>query len=105
MSNLVDPADIERIVGVWRDPTRHLARAVSATETIYILHSALCFASGLDLRTCSYSRALDVGINRAAWEGMEDVPVILGLDRRGLVPLRKVYDAIADGLDDGPAKP
>ena len=38
MSDLVNPADIERIVGVQRHPKRHYARAVSAEQTVYILH-------------------------------------------------------------------
>ncbi|AMS02809.1 hypothetical protein SEA_YEEZY_64 [Gordonia phage Yeezy] len=39
MTDLVPSADIERIVGVPRDATKHLARAVSSTQTVYVLHS------------------------------------------------------------------
>lgn len=62
MSDLVPTADIERIVGIERHQTAHYARAVSAEETVYILHSHDCKNSGIDLRECRYSIALDRGI-------------------------------------------
>lgn len=73
MSDLVPPDAIERIVGVQRHPTEHWARAVSKEETVYILHSAECLASGVDLRECHFSLALDNGIRRSEW--VEDRPV------------------------------
>ena len=79
MSNLVSPDEIESIVGATRHPTRHLGRAVSSEETVYILHSGLCKASGVDLRKCAYSRALDYGIDPVEWKKWEDQPVVLGL--------------------------
>ena len=88
MTNLVDHDQIERIVGARRSPLRHIGRAVSEEETVYILHSGRCKASGSDLRDCSYSRALDMGIDLDLWDGWEDKPVVLGLDRPGLIPLR-----------------
>lgn len=90
MSAIVDPERIEGLVGAKRHPTRHLGRAVSAEQTVYVLHSALCKAKGDDLRDCSYSRALDLGIVPSRWEGREDRAVVLGLDRDGLVPVREV---------------
>ncbi len=93
MSTLV-PDEIERIVGAERHPTRHLGRAVSLGQTVYILHSGVCKASGIDLRRCSYSRALDIGIDLVAWQGWEDRAVVLGLGRPGLTPLR---DAPSEG--------
>lgn len=89
MSAIVDPERIEGLVGAKRHPTRHLGRAVSAEQTVYVLHSALCKAKGDDLRDCSYSRALDLGIVPSRWEGHEDRAVVLGLDRDGLVPVRE----------------
>lgn len=90
MTELVDPDKIETIVGAKRHPIRHLGRAVSAEETVYILHSGLCKAEGKDLRECSYSRLLDRGIDLTIWADWQDRPVVLGLARQGLVPLREV---------------
>lgn len=87
MTNLVDPTEIERIVGARRHPTDHYARAVSAERMVYILHSALCRDSGRDLRWCAYSQALDNGINESDWANLSDRPVRveISLDER-LVP-------------------
>lgn len=90
MSELVDPDRIEAIVGAPRHPLRHLGRAVSAEETVYILHSHRCKATSPDLLRCPYSRALDLGINPKAWDGWEDRAVVLGLTSEGLMPLRNV---------------
>lgn len=73
MSELVDPARIEEIVGVPRHATLHFARAVSAEHTVYVLHSHECKQSGIDLRQCEFSRALDRGIDLRQW--VEDVAV------------------------------
>jgi hypothetical protein len=54
MSALVPATDIERIVGVDRHATDHWGRAVSAEQTVYILHAAECLASGIDLRDCNF---------------------------------------------------
>jgi len=86
MTNLVPREDIERIVGIARDPEIHYARAVSAEQTVYILHSKRCLDSGIDLRQCQYSLALDRGIDEA-WANCQDVPVMVGARER-LVPLR-----------------
>lgn len=72
----LDP-DSEGIVGVPRHPRLHRGRAVAETEQVHILHSADCRDSGLDLRTCPYSIALDRGIRRRDW--IEDAPVELAI--------------------------
>lgn len=75
MAELVPAEDIERIVGVPRHPTMHWARAVSAEQTVYILHSHKCLDSGIDLRQCRFSLALDNGIRKDEWVEDEPVPV------------------------------
>lgn len=77
MSDLVDPAEIERIIGVRRHPVRHLGRAVSADQIVYLLHSAECLGVGRDLRRCPYSLALDRGVDPDNWSEWEDQPVAL----------------------------
>ncbi|MCU1677696.1 MAG: hypothetical protein JWM93_2454 [Frankiales bacterium] len=77
MSDLVPTEDIERIVGAKRHPTEHVARAVSAEEQVYLLHSAECLALGRDLRDCPYSLALDEGINDIEWE--VDAPLVVAI--------------------------
>lgn len=89
MTDLVPAEDIERIVGVQRHPTQHYARAVSAEQTVYILHSHECLASGIDLRECRYSLALDNGIRQDEW--VEDQAVVVtvkgAFDQTRLVPI------------------
>jgi hypothetical protein len=77
MSNLVPADQIERLVGAKRHALAHLGRAVSAEQTIYVLHSQACKDSGIDLRFCGYSRALDRGIDQGDWEGHQDSAVTL----------------------------
>lgn len=90
MSDLVPAEDIERIVGVARHPTEHYARAVSAEQRVYILHSQNCKNSGRDLRTCGFSVALDSGIEVAAWKGHEDNAVRVTITRsQRLVPVTR----------------
>lgn len=67
MSDLVDPAIIEQIVGKKRHRTRHYGRAVSREQTVYILHSQECRDSTPDLRDCPFSLALDRGIEVEHW--------------------------------------
>ncbi len=86
------PADhIEGIVGVARHATDHYARAVSAEQTVYILHSQACIDSGVDLLECEYTRALSRGIEQqlpwASWRRVQDRPVRLHIHYDGwLVP-------------------
>jgi len=84
MSDLVPADRIEAIVGAVRHPTDHIGRAVSAEETVYILHSQECRDSGVDLRECPYSLALDFGIDLGGW--VEDAPVRLAFVDDRLVP-------------------
>jgi hypothetical protein len=87
MSDLVPAEKIERIVGIDRHPTGHFGRAVSAEETVYILHSQECLDSGIDLRDCRFSVALDQGIWQQAWADHEDMPVCLMILNERLVPV------------------
>jgi len=87
VSDLVPPEDIERIVGIPRHPWRHYARAVSADQTVYILHilhSHECRDSTPDLRDCPFSLALDRGIDVPRWP--KDEPVYVRIVDGRLVP-------------------
>ncbi len=88
MADLVDPDQIEAIVGIERHMTWHYANAVSAEQTLYILHSQRCKAFTPDLRECRYSKALDKGINLFVWADRQDMPVRITIDHNGqLIPL------------------
>lgn len=63
MSELVDPEQIEAIVGARRHETVHIGRAVPGEARVYILHSRECVERREDLRDCPYSIALDRGID------------------------------------------
>lgn len=90
MSELVPADRIEAIVGIPRHPSEHWGRAVSAEQTMYVLHSAACLASGVDLRVCRFSIALDNGIDLGDWDGREDQPVQLTIDAGGrLIPAQE----------------
>ena len=67
MSDIVPADQIEEIVGATRHGTDHLARADSAAQTVYILHSQECRDATPDLRTCPFSIALDGGIEPDEW--------------------------------------
>ena len=84
MTALVPAEDIEALVGARRHPLHHLARAVSTEETVYILHSQRCLDSGVDLRLCEFSRALDNGIREHEW--VQDEPVIVTTLQGTLLP-------------------
>jgi hypothetical protein len=88
MSERVDSTKIEAIVGVERHSVNHIARADSDEEMVYILHSQRCLdqeAAGLlDLRDCSYSLALDEGIDPGDW--VFDTPVRVMVSYGRLVP-------------------
>jgi hypothetical protein len=77
VSDLVDPARIEEIVGVPRHERIHFGRAVSKEQTVYILHSQRCVNNTPVLRDCIYSLALDKGIDLNHWEKYQDRPVVL----------------------------
>ena len=96
MTTLVPTDRIEPLVGAPRHATDHLGRAVSAEETVYVLHSQACRDSGIDLRRCDFSATLDAfGLDRARWSGWEDKPVRLGRNEEGLIP---------NGHADGPRR-
>lgn len=86
MAEVVPPADIEAIVGVPRHPSEHWGRAVSAEQTVYVMHSRWCKATVADLRDCPFSVALDKGIDLGDWAGREDEPVQLAIVHGRLVP-------------------
>ena len=90
MTDLVDPDEIETIVGVKRHPIRHWARAVHAEQTVYILHSQACRESTPDLRDCPYSHALDRGIQHhipwTGWRRALNRPVPVEIFHGYLVP-------------------
>jgi hypothetical protein len=80
MSRLEAADKIEGIVGAPRHLTLHLARAVSAEQRVYIMHSHECCYETPDLRDCEYSRALDNGIEMDEWEHWQDRPVMVRID-------------------------
>jgi hypothetical protein len=84
MTDLVPADRIEQIVGASRHAVDHIGRAVSSEEVVYILHSYACLDSGIDLRQCRYSLALDDGIDPERWT--EDQPVRLAVVDGRLVP-------------------
>lgn len=70
------PADqIEGLVGAARHPVRHIARAVSAEQTVYLMHPDDCREGRADLTTCPHSIALYAGIRAPEWDRHEDRPV------------------------------
>lgn len=89
MSDIVSADEIEQIVGVKRHATRHYARAVSAGQTVYILHSQTCKDNTPDLRECAFSLALDNGIDEYDWSDSEDQAVRVTINRSmRLIPVR-----------------
>ena len=89
MTDLVDPNKIEAIVGAKRHPTRHIARAISAEQKVFILHPDNC-AARVTLRPlteCMYSRALDRGIDLTRWAEHQDRPVFIATNAEAkLIP-------------------
>lgn len=86
MIQRVPTDEIEGIVGTERDDERHLARAVSADEMVYILHSRQCQDQHPYLEHCSYSQALAEGIDPDEWP--LDEAVLLTIYEGRLVPHR-----------------
>lgn len=84
MSDLVPTDQIESIVGARRHAWKHYARAVSAEQTVYILHSRTCLETGIDLRECEFSRALDRGIDPKRWR--EGVALVVEVVHGQLLP-------------------
>lgn len=88
MSRRESAAKTLAIVGVPRHPSRHIAKAVSAEQRVYILHSQECIDSGIDLRECEFSVALDQGIDLDEWWHWQDeaLPVTICDDEGDLLP-------------------
>lgn len=84
MTKIVPSHEIERIVGRRRSVTDHYARAVSAEQTVYILHPHECLAMHADLRDCPWSLAMYRGIDRSEW--VEDAPLTVHVRYGRLVP-------------------
>ena len=78
MSELVDPVLIEELVGARRNVFVHIGRM--RIDGFYILHSQECVGSGIDLRDCRFSLALDSGIDPMDWP---DRPVFLLFNEDG----------------------
>lgn len=103
MSRLEAADKIEGIVGAKRHPSDHLGRAVSAEQRVYVLHSAECVSSGIDLRACEYSVALDRGIDLGIWDDYQDMPVTLIIDEEyeDLTPTQAASAGSSNGDDRG----
>ena len=84
MTELVPADEIESIVGRKRSVKDHYARAVSAEQTVYILHSRECLDMHADLRECPWSLALDRGIDLDEW--VVDVPLTVYVRSGRLLP-------------------
>lgn len=102
MADLVNPGQIEKIVGARRHSTKHLGRYVTMPDgyTIYILHSAECKATGRDLRECPFSLALDEG-TFVPFDGHENRPIVLAIDSHGCLGPADVI-ALAEGSPSWP---
>ena len=79
MTDLIKPDEIEILVGTRRHPIWHIGKVDTARQQVYIMHSYQRRHSGIDLRVCTFSLALDQGLQDEDWEGMQDVPVVLAL--------------------------
>lgn len=89
MTELVDPTEIEGIVGVKRHETYHIARWIVDAGQIFILHSQVCVDGDWDLRECPYSQALDKGASADFYDyANKPVVVVVSLDGT-LQPLGK----------------
>lgn len=77
MTQHVDADQIEDIVGIPRQRHRHVARAVSAEQTVYILHPQECLDMTADLTMCTFSETLDNGIDMDVWAELQDRPVFV----------------------------
>lgn len=94
MSRIESADKIEGIVGAKRHSTLHVARAVSAEQRVYVLHSRECIERiterSSDIRLCPFSVALDEGIDLGPWQDFQDVAVDVEIDEEygDLVPTR-----------------
>ena len=90
MTDLVPRTEIEDIVGRPRHARAHFGRAVSETQTFYILHSMDCLEFNEDLRRCPFSVALDRGLDMEVWERLQDKPVHVAIYNGRLEPARRI---------------
>ena len=78
MTNLVNPASVQELVGRDRHATAHYARMIFLEDRVVILHSQACLTAherlGRDLTACSFSRALDKGVDLESWRCHTDSP-------------------------------
>lgn len=95
MTEHVPPDDIEQIVGIPRHDTAHYGRADPREQVLHILHSRACIDTGIDLRQCPFSLALDVGAPTDVWEPYENQPVELAVTEccGHLVPAAALLDS------------
>lgn len=109
MSNLVPEDEIEVIVGHARDEFEHWGRMVPDGETeggtFYILHSRRCKESGIDLRLCEFSLALDQGFDPADFADHGHNPVRLQLWHGMLQPAVNEDDSPTGATVVGPIRP
>lgn len=90
MTQRVPREKIEELVGTHRHVYKHIARAVTAEQTVYIMHPTQCLDVYDDLRECLFSAALDAGLVTHLWEGWEDSPVEVCVYRGDLLPVTRV---------------
>lgn len=89
---IVPPSEIEGIVGTVRHEYHHFARAVSAEEMIYLLHSAQCRDWDASFRSCAFAQAHTAGLSRSMWAGHEDKPVQVVLVNGRLTPIQSAME-------------
>jgi hypothetical protein len=87
MTEHVDQKDVEKIVGATRRRYAHYARAVSAEQKVYLLHSKMCLDTTPDLRECEFSKALDRGIDERIWSKYEDRTIGVAVRSGELFPV------------------
>lgn len=92
MTQLVNPSEIESIVGAHRQVVAHVGRWITDIDTVFIMHSHHCLDRKIDLRECEYSTALDRGLDPDKWLGKMDVAVFLDVRDEELIPLGKVNE-------------
>lgn len=96
-SKRVPDDEIEKIVGTYRDPSRHIVRVISKKKVLYILHPIDCKRRSVDLRLCAYSESFDRYFDENEWLDFADKPVyakIVGsrVLPRGSVPESRYYE-------------
>lgn len=93
----VEWGELTRVLGIdKRHPTIHFARADSASQYVYIMHSVHCLETVEDFWGCEYAAALRRGILKEApwsvWEGCLDRTVAIEVRDGWLYPLMNVLE-------------